>query len=416
MTKRTLYYTYEFGCGVTIADSKNIELNGLTIKNCIGDCICTIAPPLNVTVDNLKIINCTLENSRRQGISFVATGENYLVKNCNIGKINGIDPQSGIDFEHYDYVRSVIIDNCNFYDNKKLDIINYNGNNIEIKNSTFNGVIGSTFGWNMDIHDNIFSCKSSGGSALNLGTNKNDNTDAYFKIYNNIFKNYTAGGNTSSLMNSIFDNNTLYSCNNFSISCKGSSNKFYNSLIWYVNNDNFTLISNCQYENSTINVSNNLPAIEFNNCIFNDTSLQGRGKTSVNKCIFNMNSKPIIDGWKPSGTELLYQNCTINSIYTKNIQLLGSSVAAKSTFDNCIFNISRYTLALSYSTLIFNNYNFIFNDLNTDKNSIDLNRSGYGYEKCPWYFNNCHFKSNLPIKIYGGNVVSPIIEGNIIII
>ena len=91
----------------------NIKIDGVTIKNCVGDCICTTAPPLKVTVDNLEVVNCTLENSRRQGISFVATGENYLIKGCNIGRINGTDPQCGIDFEHYDYVRNAVFETKN---------------------------------------------------------------------------------------------------------------------------------------------------------------------------------------------------------------------------------------------------------------------------------------------------------------
>lgn len=97
-----------------------------------------------------------LWNTRRQGISFVATGENYLVQNCNIGKINGVDPQCGIDFEHYNYMENTTIDGCNFYDNKKWDIINYNGTNIEIKNSNFAGGIATTYGNTMDIHNNKF--------------------------------------------------------------------------------------------------------------------------------------------------------------------------------------------------------------------------------------------------------------------
>lgn len=81
LTTRDLYQTDEFGKGIVITDSDTIEINGTTVQDCIGDCIGTSAPPLKVTVYNLKIIDCTLENSSRQGISFVATGENYMVKN-----------------------------------------------------------------------------------------------------------------------------------------------------------------------------------------------------------------------------------------------------------------------------------------------------------------------------------------------
>ena len=69
ITKRLVYFTYEFGSGIIIADSKDITLSNIIVKDCIGDCICTLAPPLKVVVSNLSINNCTLENSRRQGIS-----------------------------------------------------------------------------------------------------------------------------------------------------------------------------------------------------------------------------------------------------------------------------------------------------------------------------------------------------------
>lgn len=415
MTKRTLYYTYEFGSGLTVADSNNIEINGVTIKSCIGDCICTIAPPLKVTVDNLNIINCNLENSRRQGISFVATGESYLVKDCNIGNINGTDPQSGIDFEHYDYIKNVVIDSCNFYDNKKLDIINYNGQDIEIKNSTFDGGIGSTFGWNMDIHDNKFSAKSTGSTALNLNTNKTDEIGAYFKVYNNTFENYTGYGTIGTLKNSVFESNTLYNCKLFTVTCRNLNNKFYNSDILYSNNNNLTLVIDSQYENCTIGVNNDSPSIEFKNCTLQDTMLNGRGATIIESCTFNMTSKSIINGWKTSSTDILYKNCNINSYYSTSINLLGSNLNTKATFESCVFNISRYTLALSYGTLTFNSCQFKFNELNQSISSVDLNKSGYGFVISPWYFNNCYFESTLPVRVNGGNVINPTINGNIII-
>ena len=412
MTKREIYYTHEFGAGITIADSSNIEINGTTIKDCIGDSITTIAPPLSVTVDNLKIIDCTLENSRRQGISFVATGENYLVKDCNIGKINGTDPQSGIDFEHYDYIRDVVIDGCNFYDNKKLDIINYNGQDIEIKNSSFNGSIGSTFGWNMDIHDNIFKSKN-GGSPLNLNTDKTDEIGAYFKIYNNTFEGYSGYGTTSLLKESIFKNNVVKNCSNFVISCSNIDNEFYNSQIQY---SNISLIQNSKYENSMVDVGSDGNSTKVEKCDFIDTDLHGRGNTTVENCNFDMNTKPMIDGWKAENTNIIYKNCNINSDYKKEIPLLGESLNANLVFEDCKFNISRYNLGLNYGSLVFNKSDFIINENNNSKNSIVFNKSGYGYEKCPWVFKDCSFKSTELVEIYGGKVIRPIISDNIKII
>ena len=412
MTKRNLYYTHEFGAGITIADSNNIEINGTVIKDCIGDSICTIAPPLNVTVDNLKIIDCTLENSRRQGISFVATGENYLVKGCNIGRINGTDPQSGIDFEHYDYVKDVVIDECNFYDNKKLDIINYNGQDIEVKNSKFDGGIGSTFGWNMDIHDNVFSSKD-GGSALNLNTDKTDDIKAYFKVYNNIFENYTGYGTTSTLKNSIFKDNIVKDCSRFMITSKNKNNEFYNSQVEYGNVD---IGENSKFENSSINVGNDNKLTTVKNSDFIDTDLQARGNTTIEDSRFEMSTKPIIDGWKAANTTITYKNCDINSDYKKEVQILGNSLNANITFENCKFNLSRYALGLNYGKLKFDSCEFKIKEDKLNKDVLVFNKSGYGYINCPWEFNECLFESKYPLEIYGGKVNNANIIGNISIV
>ena len=419
MTKRSIYYTYEFGCGLTIGDSDSIEINGTTIKNCIGDCIGTQAPRLNNPVNNLSIIGCTLENSRRQGISFVATGENYLIKDCNIGHINGVDPQFGIDFEHYDYVRNVIIDNCKFYNNKNGDIDNYNGNDIEIKNSIFSSYIVSIYGWNMSIHDNIFNGELSNKPPLVLDTNKTDEDGVYFSIYNNTFSNYTKfGGNTSYLLNSYFNYNKIYNCENFTITCKSHSNNFFNSTIIYDNKINNGInINDSQYENSTVtSVNYDNSSSNFYDCVLTNSSLGGRGNIYINNCLFNTTTKSIIDGWAPDSSLITYNKCTFNSTFNTNIQLLGSSLNTNCIFNNCNFNISRFTLSLSYGTLTFNTCNFVFNNINTSQNSINLNETGYGFDRCPWYFNNCSFESNYPINIYGDNVNNPIITGPVTVI
>lgn len=111
---------------------------------------------INHTINNPNILNCTFENNRRQGVSFVGTTDGCLLKSCKFAKTQGVDPQCSIDFEHYTYVKNVVVDNCDFYDNKKWDIINYNGWNIEIKNSRFNGAISSTYEYNMNINNNTF--------------------------------------------------------------------------------------------------------------------------------------------------------------------------------------------------------------------------------------------------------------------
>lgn len=402
ITPREIYATYEFGTGIRITDSNNIEIKGVTIKDVIGDCIGTFAPPINVTVNNLKIIDCTLENSRRQGISFVASGENYLVKSCNIGNINGTDPQCGIDFEHYGYVKNTVIDGCNFYDNKKWDIINYNGTKIEIKNSTFTGAIASTYGHTMDIHDNIFEYRDRPNNdkifknrSINLGTENN-------KVYNNKFKN---GGVSNSGDNSNTYNNNFYNC--FVNITSNDKNNYYNCEVAIMQNDNLPILENNYFENCNVFNYYDSPKIEVSKSIFKNSSFNARGETLISNSTFDMKTKSIIDGWKTEKTNITYLNCSINSNYRKNIQLLGQNLNTNVLFKNCNFNISRYTLALNYGNILFDRCIFNFNSLNNDSNAVDLNHSGYGFKNSPWSFNNCEFYSNLPIKIYGGNVINP---------
>lgn len=129
------------------------------------------------------------------------------------------NPQSGIDFKHYDYVRNVIITACNFYDNKKLDIINYNVNDIKIKNCNFNNGIGVTFGLNMNIHDNKFiyyrdSLLDKFHKGWPIGPNSVDKVISYFFIINNYFEGYNTGMGIqlSNIANSIFTKNLIVDC------------------------------------------------------------------------------------------------------------------------------------------------------------------------------------------------------------
>ena len=381
ITTRELYQTYEFGAGITVTDSSNIEINSTTVKDTIGDCITTTAPPLKVTVDNLKIINCTLENARRQGISFVATGENYLVKNCNIGNINGVDPQSGIDFEHYDYMKNTVIEGCNFYDNKKWDIVNYNGTEVEIKNSKFSGAIATTYGSNMDIHDNVFKYRDSKNkdkiykeASLSLGTENN-------LVYNNQF----IGGHISNAGENSRTYDNVFKNAKADINSNGE-NKYYNSEVGIRQNENFDKLENNYFENCEVYNHNDEPKIEISKCVFENSSYDARGETIINQCTFNLEDKYLIEGWKTEATNITYNDCNINSTYKKEKNLLGESLNAKVTFNNCKFNISRYLLTLNYGILNFNNCEFKFNDLNTSKSTVDLNQSGYGFKECPWYF------------------------------
>lgn len=412
MTKRMLWYTYEFGCGIEIRDSNNIEINGTIIKNCIGDCTAT-GGNVGIEVNDLRYINCTFENSRRQGISLTSYGKNYLIQNCNIGSINGVDPQCGIDFEtggEIGKIYDVLIDNCNFYDNKKWDIINYDGSITEIKNSNFTGAIATTGGHTMSVHNNVFKYKDTPNNdkvykKVSLQLDTHDNI-----VYDNEFIDGNAinSGENSKTYNNVFKNATMTITNN-------DINKYYDSKIYIRQNSSLPKLENNYFENSIIYNNTNTPSIEVYKCEFKNSTYYARGETLVNECIFNMTDKPIVDEWLAQPTVVTYKNCTINSTYESKIPLLGYNSKITANFEGCKFCISRYWLGRINMNFTFNLCNFIFNDLNQSNDLCYLNTFDGNNSWTPsnWYLNDCHFKSSFPIKITGGNIINPTIDGPI---
>ena len=83
----------EWGIGIHFCGASNATLNGLSIKNCWGDCI-------YVGKQSRKIIikNCRLDHGRRQGIS-ITSADSVIIKNCTISNVSGTNPQYAIDIE-----------------------------------------------------------------------------------------------------------------------------------------------------------------------------------------------------------------------------------------------------------------------------------------------------------------------------
>ena len=104
----------QWGHGVHIVGSKNIEIKNMKIKNCYGDGIF-----INKS-NNVLISNCISDNNRRQGLS-ICNGEHIIVDNCNFLNTNGQTPQAGIDIEpnfSTDIIKNIIIKNCTIEDNQ----------------------------------------------------------------------------------------------------------------------------------------------------------------------------------------------------------------------------------------------------------------------------------------------------------
>lgn len=84
----------EWGMGINILDSVNVEITGIDVSNCWGDSIYIGNP----STSRININKCHLSKSRRQGIS-ITEGDTIVVDSCTITDIIGTDPQSAIDIE-----------------------------------------------------------------------------------------------------------------------------------------------------------------------------------------------------------------------------------------------------------------------------------------------------------------------------
>lgn len=128
--------TGEWGMGINILNSNNIEVNGLSIKNCWGDCVY-----IGNNSYNIVIQNCKLKRARRQGIS-ITYGYNIEIYNCEICDIYGTAPEFAIDIEpneneyaHHINIKNIIVYNCfgGIYCNGNHNVVH----DIMIEDSTF---------------------------------------------------------------------------------------------------------------------------------------------------------------------------------------------------------------------------------------------------------------------------------------
>ena len=93
--------------GIYIDGGHNLCLKGITVKQCWGDCVY-----ITKNASRVKVNGCTLEDSRRQGISVISASDLRIVKN-SISGISGTFPGYAIDVEpnKADTISGVVIRN-----------------------------------------------------------------------------------------------------------------------------------------------------------------------------------------------------------------------------------------------------------------------------------------------------------------
>lgn len=83
----------EWGMGINLDRAHHVTINGLTVKDCWGDCIYVGGESSDVRIEN-----CLLDHGRRQGIS-ITSADGVTIKNCTITNVGGTAPEYAIDVE-----------------------------------------------------------------------------------------------------------------------------------------------------------------------------------------------------------------------------------------------------------------------------------------------------------------------------
>lgn len=105
--------TGEWGFGISIMGSEDVVIKNANISDCWGDGIYIGSTENKEYSNKIKIINATLNNNRRQGISIISA-RNLEITNPKIHNTNGTAPQSGIDIEPNfpsDYLENIKVKN-----------------------------------------------------------------------------------------------------------------------------------------------------------------------------------------------------------------------------------------------------------------------------------------------------------------
>lgn len=113
----------EWGMGIFIRSSENININNPQISEMWGDGI--YIGNLNQPSKNIEVNGAFIDNNRRNGISIIA-GEKINIKNSVISNTNGTIPEYGIDIEPNkpdDVLKDIVLSNNTTYNNSKGGLI-----------------------------------------------------------------------------------------------------------------------------------------------------------------------------------------------------------------------------------------------------------------------------------------------------
>lgn len=147
--------TGEWGMGIEIRDSQNINISNISIDKMWGDAIYVGTNGKNTTY-NINLNNIEMNDNRRQGLTIISA-DTLNAKNIKARNTSGASPSSGIDIEPNDgskILKNIALDRITTSNNAgpgiQIGLSRYNNSNtpisINIKNHTD---IGSQYGFLM---------------------------------------------------------------------------------------------------------------------------------------------------------------------------------------------------------------------------------------------------------------------------
>ncbi|MEC0264409.1 right-handed parallel beta-helix repeat-containing protein [Paenibacillus anseongense] len=328
-------YTHEWGHGIELAGSNNIEIDHVDISNCTGDAIFIswLEYKLNPTDytqeqmgSNIYIHDCDLNHCRRQGVSNAGSTDVTIMNNKihHIGKADdgvtedGTTPMFGIDIESM-----------------------WSETNIPTWRPELNQT-GLELNTRIYISDNYISNNSRGHFVNVDGIN--------VVLENNTFEGYNVGG-ISSYPNNLYVkylNNTMINCE---LVVKGDN--FVNGAICYNGNIKIAditgaIISNCQIKNGLFYGSSvygyfGTPTVDVPSSTFTYSSPHGMGngaKISFEQWV----------GKVPTGISVdkLYYTVNVKTNSFQVSETLNGAPVAITDSGITGFNISRFNYGRCY--------------------------------------------------------------------
>lgn len=95
---RKPYKKGEWRHGIAIWESRNIIIEGLTVRDTGGDGVYVGQSPGGSVCENITLRDIFLLDNYRQGVSVISV-KNFLMESCTVMGTKGTPPMAGIDFE-----------------------------------------------------------------------------------------------------------------------------------------------------------------------------------------------------------------------------------------------------------------------------------------------------------------------------